>query len=456
MGRELIQNVPSGLEGDFVESQLEKFGHDNAYLGGLIAENYGSFTMGDLKRLEKVFTDIIQYKLVDLPRFVNKYIAQIEEASEDDAALEAKIVVDQLCQTYIDQMDRKLGQRQIAFDVLGIEDDKSIELSFEKQFFNFCELLGEGANGIVLSVDYAQMQVEDPELFAAACDQGLVPQDVLDSGCELGMAVKILKVMDEQALKRECQLQQNAYTILEDHKINVPRVYDQKTLPMGDALRTYLESKLKHSFKGKDLSLFFMDEVVGVDFAHYLLQTYLEYTYPDENFENTSFQVLHQKVSQSLGFSSYKPDPNKRLEPVIHAVNKQKIEMENMGKLMSALHEFGLILRPDFLANFVGAIDRLHEQGFRWGDGHFRNLMVNGELWNDDGDYSCSLIDFGMSNYNPGRPLPTFGKEQDDDNLVQGVKVISDYYLVHGTKLLQNRESLHYFYSLLDENKKAS
>lgn len=248
--------------------------------------------------------------------------------------------------------------------------------------------INEGNNGVIFEVRTDLMETGLKKFLA-------------EKGIEISenQVLKMLKIYRPGYGKREFEIQQAAYQALNasEDVAKIPRPIFFIDLQLDKATLDFLNNSGLHFPEGR-AELLLMDLVPGADLATLFYRQALKEAqpenYPDlDSVSVLSFNTLQTELIETLGFK--KPGGRGSTESE-KAFEARKVDNENAEKLFDFLRKKGFLLPPSVLVKLEKTLRSLHNRGIFHRDLHERNIMISGDL-NDEETLEVYLLDFGSA-----------------------------------------------------------
>lgn len=273
------------------------------------------------------------------------------------------------------------GQRKDSVETKQYSE-KEIESFFEAAFM-VAEMINEGKEGIIATIDVQQLPDAAREYFIGDV---LVPET---------HAIKMLKVHKPGAGKREFDRHDRIYNLLHEKEgaARIPKPYRYKELPIKTAAaREKIAAGFHIDPPPTTADIIIMDLIEGRDLAsimHRFVVANHEQSEPyDKQRADEITDVEAQRIAQRL--LHYRDE--KILEDGTPTTQAQKDAAltENEAKLDTWLTTHNFTLPNTVRLAVSGALSHMHGAGIHHRDLHRRNVMVGN-------DGTVFLIDFGKS-----------------------------------------------------------
>jgi hypothetical protein len=268
---------------------------------------------------------------------------------------------------------------------------------FEALLVKHAERLNEGHNGIIFGLRVHELEDEEYRLLQG---RGILGQEE-----DPERVMKILKMGSPQSMQKEYTLAQKAHRVITEKRkqdaaayadVPAPRYFD--VFPASPAFRREFLDANAISVSEEGLELMVMDRVDGVDMDTLLLSEFLERN-PNspvrgnrEKISHFSYADLEDLAARSLG---YRLDLRGR-----RGDWDQKtwtVYTRFRGELEQFLRQDGFRIDNRILDSIERSAKAVHQDaGVIWGDGNWRNIMLEGSH-EDANDGKSWLIDFGGS-----------------------------------------------------------
>lgn len=298
--------------------------------------------------------------------------------------------------------------------------DSQLELALRK----FADKTNEGNNAIICKIDIAHI----PEL---ADLQQLI--EASESTSE-SQAIKVLKVYQPGAGKREYEMQQKAYNLVQDAADKtglalVPRpilFYDLKISP--DTLQRL--NAMGITDVDSHVEILLMDYIEGDDIATMLLREAIkrnpQMTEIHDTANTMSFKELYEEISRFL-FPTSKSLPKWNTE-------QAQADIENAQTLYKFLKSKGYVLPPAILDQIEKTMTLFHKNSLCFRDGHYRNFMIQDIKINGVSEPQVFVIDYGLATTFEGEysdeiyfdPARHDIKYPDDFNIIRTLRKLSE------------------------------
>lgn len=274
----------------------------------------------------------------------------------------------------------------------------------------------EGNNGFIFKFDVRGIAHElesDQDLVKEFENKGLSVEDFI--GQETA-AIKLFKVYDVEAGRKEYETQMQAYELFEksshkDKLARIPKPFWFHEFSISEQTQQVLNERGAKIQNGR-VAMIMMDFVQGKDLAtlfyEWIVEKYHERIsnvketddsrgHPDEEMEaylprnSTSFSELQKSVGRLLHFTA---PGGKALHEGEREFERRKIFAENADKIYSFLRQTEFKLPPGIIERLQESFHLLHHAGLYHNDPHERNFMIGQK---ESGRADIYIVDFGAS-----------------------------------------------------------
>jgi len=301
---------------------------------------------------------------------------------------------------------------------------KGVNNQLELAIQRFANKTNEGNNAIICKIDIAHI----PELAAL---QQLV--EAAESKTE-SQAIKVLKVYQPGAGKREYEMQQHAYDIVQAAANQtglalVPRpilFYDLQISP--ETLQRL--NAMGITDVNDHVEILLMDYIEGDDIATMLLREAIK--------RNPQMHDIHS-AADNMTFKELYEEISRLLFPAKKALSKWNTEqaqadIENAQTLYKFLKSKGFVLPPTILDQIEKTMTLFHKGGLCFRDGHYRNFMIQNKEVDGEIQPQVFVVDYGLSTTFEGEysdelyfdPTKDYIKYPDDFNIIRTLRDLSE------------------------------
>jgi len=255
------------------------------------------------------------------------------------------------------------------------EIERFYDSRLEYAVLQYGEMINEGNNGVIFKLD-----LDD------------IPDDLRSDLGKMGIvgehetAIKVLKIYNRGAGKKEYEMQQRAYDIVSQKKddpryAQVPMPHSFRDLKLSPETRAELMKKNPNLRVSDNIEILAMDLIDGYDLAtgmfREVLKRHPKCQWSPDQVDRLTFEQLTQEIQLSLGFvvqTGTTRDESARIHDEMVKAG------QNKAKVLDFLRKQDIQIDPRISEQMGNTLDLLRQNGFVIRDAHHRNFMVSGDL----------------------------------------------------------------------------